>query len=277
MSKNPLLQTLISMTGQDNVITVHRPFVEFTGSLEAAMMLSQLLYWTPKATIRGGWIAKSDKDWQKELCLTRYSHRKATEKLVSMGIIETQLRKFNGAPTIHYLILWETLESEWISWLRSSEIEQSDRLKSDNPSSEIGQSLTETTAQTTQEITFSKKPDLIDAILEQGTQANAIKEATDFFEKTFGFGVLNWDTSPTWRKFAKWIYANKDDLGAFKDYVTWRNGKGQYKGAMTNTAIRRDPQIFMDTGWPTFLAYSSMYAQQSETPLERYYKTLEEA
>src|SRR3972149_7463185 len=100
MSKNPLLQTLIAMTGQDNVITVHRPFVEFTGSLEGAMMLSQLLYWTPKSTM-GGWIAKSDKDWKQELCLTRYAHRKATQDLVTMGIVETQIKKFKGAPTTH--------------------------------------------------------------------------------------------------------------------------------------------------------------------------------
>ncbi|HLA88146.1 MAG TPA: DnaD domain protein [Anaerolineales bacterium] len=151
MSKNPLLQTLISMTGQDNVITVHRPFVEFTGSLEAAMMLSQLLYWTSRSTM-GGWIAKSDKDWKKELCLTRYGHRKATETLVLMGVAETQIKKFNGAPTTHYLILWETLENEWISWLRSSENERTESAKTDDGTSESELSLTETTAETTSKI-----------------------------------------------------------------------------------------------------------------------------
>jgi DnaD/phage-associated family protein len=149
-SKNPLLQTLISMTGQDNVITVHRPFVEFTGSLEAAMMLSQLLYWTPKS-IMGGWIAKSDTDWKQELCLTRYGHRKATETLVLMGIVETQIKKFNGAPTTHYLILWETLENEWTSWLRSSENGRTESTNSDDEKSEIAPSLTETTTETTTE------------------------------------------------------------------------------------------------------------------------------
>jgi hypothetical protein len=108
--------------------------------------------------------------------------------------------------------------------------------------------------------TIKQKPDLIDAMIEQGKQAQAIQEACNFFEQTFGFGALTWDTKPVWRKFAKWIYTTYSaDAGALKDYVTWRNGKGQYKGAMTNTAIRRDPQIFMDTGWPTFLSYASMY------------------
>ena len=160
MSKNPLLQTLIAMTGQDNVITVHRPFVEFTGTLEAAMMLSQLLYWTPRAKIAGGWIAKSDKDWNKELCLARYSSRSATKTLGDMEIIETQLKKFKGSPTTHYRIRWEVLEKKWIEWVGLSENGQTECLETDNPLSENGQSLTETTSETTSDIKPSaeKKP-----------------------------------------------------------------------------------------------------------------------
>jgi hypothetical protein len=173
--KNPLLQTLIAMTGQDNTITVHRPFVEFTGTLEAAMMLSQLLYWTPRATIPGGWVAKSDKDWEKELCLSRYSNRGAAKVLKSMGVIETKLKKFNNAPTTHYRIIWKSLEKKWVEWIKVglSEIEQTDCLKSNkrivrnrtihclksnNPLSENGQSLTETTPETTAEITTKTTP-----------------------------------------------------------------------------------------------------------------------
>jgi hypothetical protein len=62
MNKNPILQTLLEMTGQSNVITVHRPLVEFTGNLECGMMLAQILYWTPRSKM-GGWIAKSDAEW----------------------------------------------------------------------------------------------------------------------------------------------------------------------------------------------------------------------
>jgi hypothetical protein len=157
MSKNPLLQTLISMTGQDNVITVHRPFVKFTGTLEAAMMLSQLLYWTPRTIIPDGWIAKSDKDWQKELCLSRHGSRQAAKTLLGMDVIETKLKKFKGAPTVHYRVKWESLESKWTDWLRLSENEQTESAKTDNPLSENGQSLTEIKTETTQRV---KRPAL---------------------------------------------------------------------------------------------------------------------
>ena len=105
-----------------------------------------------------------------------------------------------------------------------------------------------------------EKPDIVDGILENLKKTQAIQEACDFFEQAFGFGSLPWDAKPAWRKFAQWVYTTySEDSTALKDYATWRHGKGQYKGAMTNTAIRNNPQIFMDTGWPTFLAYTAMY------------------
>lgn len=141
----PLIQTLIGMSGQNNVITVYRPMVQFLGSLEAAMLLSQLLYWTPKSTM-GGWIAKSDREFQNELCLKRYSIRSASKLLAQLNLIETKRKKFNKAPTTHYRVNIGSLEKQWIQFLRLSENEQSDYAKTNNPGlSENEQSLTEIT------------------------------------------------------------------------------------------------------------------------------------
>jgi DnaD/phage-associated family protein len=151
-SKNPLAASLLQMAGQVNIITVRRPFVEFTGTLERAMLLDQLLYWTPRS-VMGGWIAKTDADFQNELCLTRYSVRTAREGLVEMKVIETDVRKFNGSPTQHYKVNMLELAEQWSKFLsRLSEIEQTESPKTDNPGlSEIEQSLTETTTETTRE------------------------------------------------------------------------------------------------------------------------------
>lgn len=148
-SKNPLAASLLQMAGQVNIITVRRPFVTFTGSLERAMLLDQLLYWTPRS-VMGGWIAKTDADFQNELCLTRYSVRTAREGLVEMKLIETNIKKFNGFPTQHYKVNMAELTKQWSAFIiRLSEIEQTDYPKSNNGLSEIGQSLTETTTETT--------------------------------------------------------------------------------------------------------------------------------
>jgi hypothetical protein len=242
MSKNPLLHTLIQMTGQDNVITVHRPFVQFTGSLEAAMMLSQLLYWTPKSSM-GGWIAKSDKEWNDELCLSRYGIRTATTTLKDMGVIETKLKKFNGAPTNHYIVQWDALEKKWVDWLESknglSEIKQSDCTESDNSLSEKGQSLTETTTETTKRLTQAermqqalerkakqqaKRGDPVDFLLEQG---KGQQEIIDMRLRVEGALKMNlereWDLPKSdWNDYDKLLVRREKETGqTIERFMSW--------------------------------------------------------
>jgi hypothetical protein len=141
-----LVKTFLNLTNKDNVVIVHKPLVLFTGSLEAGMMLAQLLYWTPRARLPGGWIAKSDSEWQDELMLSRYSVREARRKLVELGIIKTKLGQFAGAPTTHYLVDMDALEAAWSVWIQTNDCTESDERMSDN-----GQSITETTTDITSE------------------------------------------------------------------------------------------------------------------------------
>lgn len=150
-SKNPVLQTMLMMVGQSNVITIHRPLVDFLdGHLEAAMLLSQLLYWTPRS-VMAGWIAKTDAEFQEELCIKRYSVRAAREMLEKLGLIETDVRKFNGFPTQHYYVRTDNLSSQWHAFVIGlSENGQTVNAKTNNPGlSENGQSLTEITTEIT--------------------------------------------------------------------------------------------------------------------------------
>jgi len=121
-----LAQTLIAMSGQRNVLTVYRPFVLFTGSLEAALMLSQLLYWTPRAVIQVSdnqtgtvekWIAKTDVEFSQELCLSVYGVRSARKRLENMNILHTRIKKFGTTPMVHYRLDIELLETSWRVWL----------------------------------------------------------------------------------------------------------------------------------------------------------------
>ena len=147
MTKSPVLHALLSMAGDGNTITIHKAVVEFVKTFENAAMLEQLMYWTPKSK-KGGWIAKSDAEWKEELHLSRYAVRQSRQALTEMGLIETKLMRFNGAPTMHYLLKTEELARLWEA--RFVENEQSDCPKTDNPLSENEQSLTETTTEITQ-------------------------------------------------------------------------------------------------------------------------------
>ena len=187
-----LTKTLLAFTGQKNVITIYRAFVEFTGSLEAAIMLSQLLYWTPRSE-RRGWIAKSDKEFQEELSLTRYAIRTARKALQDMGIIQTKLKRFKGAPTIHYKVNLEELEKLWI--IRNRTI--ADYPKTDNQGlSENGQSLTEITSETTKTPPKPPKP--------KSEYVKNMEHLEKIFADTRGTALPNWEgngagLNKTWR------------------------------------------------------------------------------
>jgi hypothetical protein len=113
----------------------------------------------------------------------------------------------------------------------------------------------------------NEKPDLMDAILENEGVGQKVRDAAMEFEAAFGVTSWPWGGQQIWRKFAAWVSGvYGKDPGAFLDYAAWRDGEGKYQGAMTNTAIRRNPQIFMDTGWPTFLAYTAVYRGRQSEP-----------
>jgi len=101
-----------------------------------------------------------------------------------------------------------------------------------------------------------KKGDLVDLLLTTATEKERIeKEATDAFEKAFGFSELPWWTGGSkWDKFLRFVVkVHGEDPAAFKAYVDWRNGEGKFN-AMSNKQIRMNPQVFMDTSWAEFVA-----------------------
>ena len=65
----------------DRSISFHRCFVEIAGSISAALMLSQALYWTPRSSTGDGWFYKSEKQWNEETGMTRTEQEGARKKL----------------------------------------------------------------------------------------------------------------------------------------------------------------------------------------------------
>jgi hypothetical protein len=82
------------------------------GDLGAALMLSQIVYWylpsshTGESKLRvnkksGWWIAKSHKDWEFELGMSRRQSQRCLGVLIEKGLIEKDTFRFNGSPTVH--------------------------------------------------------------------------------------------------------------------------------------------------------------------------------
>lgn len=148
MSKNPILDTLMALTDPEAIIVVHRPLVRFTGSLEAAMLLSQMLYWTPRATLADGWIAKTDEMWRAEIPgVSRYALRNARNILEKEGILQTRIGGWAGQRCTFYRLDVEALTGAWQAFVTDdqaakceTELTPEDEGKSETELSPTGQS-----------------------------------------------------------------------------------------------------------------------------------------
>jgi hypothetical protein len=154
------------LAGQANILTIPRLFIDWAGDHIAALLLSQIVYWSSRTDDPDGWFYKSAKDWEGELGISDYQLARATKKLADAGV-QTKLKKVAGAPTLHYR-LDEQRFLAWISeklgngfptpseadfretgeWI-SEDLENALPRNSDADPVETRESLTETTAETT--------------------------------------------------------------------------------------------------------------------------------
>lgn len=76
----------------DKPIAFHRGFVAITGSIEAALLLSQAVYWSKRTKDENGWFWKTATEWEEETGITRYGLETARKRLVGLGFMEENLR-----------------------------------------------------------------------------------------------------------------------------------------------------------------------------------------
>jgi hypothetical protein len=161
--RDEILNLVKRIGGRQNILVLPRIFVDLTGDINSALLLSQLLYWSDRTPDRDGWIYKTHKDWQSELGLNRYFLDKAKARLSQLGVIEVKVKKANGSPTMHFRVNQATLSKTLNTLLQSAEPEPG---KSDcqslangkdrawqNEMPDFGKSLTETTTEITAETT----------------------------------------------------------------------------------------------------------------------------
>lgn len=92
----------------DRPISFHRIFIEWTGSVNAALMLSQLVFWSKRSKDFDGWIYKTAKEWEEEIGLTVDEQYSARKRLRKKGLVEEHLR---GVPAILHFRLTDKFYS----------------------------------------------------------------------------------------------------------------------------------------------------------------------
>jgi len=148
ITQEQVFTAIKSLVGQANILTIPREFIDYTGDLESALLLSQIIYWSDKTKRGDGFIYKTYAEWHSETGLNEYAVRKAANRLKGLGILETQVYKANGNPTVHYRLITSRFSVSFLQNLkeRNFKIQRND-------SSEFRESLTDTTTEITTEIT----------------------------------------------------------------------------------------------------------------------------
>lgn len=157
LSQKEVFGIVKSMVGANDVVAVNMSLVRFTRCWHAGLILSQLFYWADKTKIPGGWICKTQEEWEEELLISEHQVRKAVKTLESMNIIEKKFKKFEGTPKWHYRIKEEEFTTSFFEFLEGRKIGTSKNSKvkvGESESSEevakIQRSLTETTETNTE-------------------------------------------------------------------------------------------------------------------------------
>jgi|GEM_PF-1930989 len=144
------------LTGQANILTIPRLFIDWTGDHITALFLSQVIYWSSRTDDPEGWFYKSAKEWEVELSISDYQLARATKKLAEAGL-ETKLRKIVGAPTQHYRIDQEVF-LKWISEKLGNGFPEKSKMDFEDPQKSIsgipGNPLTETITEINQQRSF---------------------------------------------------------------------------------------------------------------------------
>ena len=76
----------------DRPIAFHRCFVTLAGSITAALMLSQALYWQKRTKDHDGWWYKTRDEWTAETGMKRKEQEGARRKLRKLGLLHEQRR-----------------------------------------------------------------------------------------------------------------------------------------------------------------------------------------
>ena len=92
-------------------VAYYPALVPVAGSVNASILLCQLLYWDGKQDDPEGWIYKTQDDLREETGLTRAMQEEARDKLRKNGILEEVKR---GIPAkLYYRIDQDALQNAW--------------------------------------------------------------------------------------------------------------------------------------------------------------------
>lgn len=218
MNNRDYISSIITQfSGQNNIIPIPVIYLKITEDYPTAALLNQLIYWSDRTNRKDGYFYKSYKEWEEEIHLSKYQVMRSIKKLKNMGIVETALKKANGAPTVHYKVDGK-VTSQWIvKFLNNGK-----STNSTMDSEETQQSLTEITTETTTETT---------------NNTSATKVTQERFDQWWNLYDKKLDKKKAFSLFKSALKKH--------DFETIMNGTKAYKQTITNKQYQKYPKTFL--------------------------------
>lgn len=138
--------------GQANTLVIPRVFIDLTGDHLAALLLSQILYWSDKTANPDGWFYKTADEWHEELGLSNFQVKRAAALLSQFGV-ETKVRKVKLTPKMHYRIDLQLFTDLFLKFLESQETRNSRNLPLESQETSKSMEVQETSKSYRTEIT----------------------------------------------------------------------------------------------------------------------------
>ena len=112
VDKKDVFALLVAFSGQGNVLSIQKEYLVLCDyDYEAAVFLSQIIYWSDKSYLEDGWIYKTYAEWEKELFIKERKLRRLKDYLVAKGYIEMKLLQRNGTPVCHWRVTVKVIDS----------------------------------------------------------------------------------------------------------------------------------------------------------------------
>ncbi len=106
---NDVINTILDGILENHPVSYRVEFCKCYGSVNAGLLLSQLVYWSNKGADKN-WIYKTQKDLFNELGMTRYEQEAARWKLKENEVIEEKLK--GSPPKLHFKINLEKIKKD---------------------------------------------------------------------------------------------------------------------------------------------------------------------
>src|SRR5690625_1786347 len=98
------------VSGQDNIITIPKIYLEITEDINTALILNQSIYYSSITKRKDGYFYKTYREWKEETFLSQYQVKRSVERLKALKLIDTKLKRAEGSPTLHYKVLMDNLQ-----------------------------------------------------------------------------------------------------------------------------------------------------------------------